>query len=125
MEKSLYERIGGAVAIKATVVKLYDKILSDDLLAPFFENVQMETLRRSQIGFITMAFGGNHQYTGGQLRQAHQPLVAKGLTDMHFNAVAGHLAASMKELGVSDDLIAEAMAIVSTTRSDVLNKPAT
>lgn len=124
MPKSLYDRIGGDAAVTATVIKLYDKILSDDLLAPFFEHTDVHTLRHSQIAFVTHAFGGPQQYNGKSLRAAHTASVARGLTDAHFDRVAKHLKTSMSELGVAPDLIAEAMAIVESTRADVLNRPA-
>lgn len=123
-DASLYERIGGKNAVKATVVRLYEKILEDEKLIPFFEHIDMDTLRRSQSAFIVMAFGGPHQYTGKDLRTAHAPMVAQGLSDVHFDAVATHLAEAMRELGVKEELIQEALAIVSTTRNDVLNKVA-
>ncbi|TNE95658.1 MAG: group 1 truncated hemoglobin, partial [Deltaproteobacteria bacterium] len=42
--------------------------------------------------------------------------------DDHFNAVVENLGATLKELGVADELIAEAAAIAETTRNDVLGK---
>ena len=120
---SLYGRIGGREAVKAAVTKLYGKILTDSLLMPFFNPNNIEQLKRSQIAFITMAFGGGHNYTGEDLRKAHASLVInKGLSDEHFDAVAEHLKTSMQELNVPEDLISEAIAIVETTRADVLNK---
>lgn len=119
---SLYQRIGGHDAVVKTVARLYERILSDPLLIPFFENINVERLRHSQTAFVGMAFGGPREYSGANMRRAHAALVAKGLSDQHFDAVAGHLAGAMKELGVSEDLIAEALAIVETTRSDVLNR---
>jgi len=47
-------------------------------------------------------------------------LVAKGLNESHFNAVAGHLQATLEELNVPADLIAEVMAIAGSTKDDVL-----
>lgn len=122
MNKSLYERIGGENAVRATVVKLYDKILSDDELAPFFENIDIDALRRSQSAFVTYAFGGPNHYTGNTMRSAHKNAVKDGLNDRHFDLVAGHLQSAIQELGVAVGLIAEAMAIVGSTRNDVLNK---
>lgn len=106
----------------STVVRMYDKILKDELLIPFFENVDVETLRRSQVAFVGMAFGGPVQYSGENLRTAHKPLITRGLNDVHFDRVAHHLKSSMIELGVAPDLIAQAMAILETTRADVLNR---
>lgn len=122
MIQSLYERIGGESAVSATVMKLYDKILDDELLAPFFENSDVDVLRRSQHAFVTYAFGGPNHYQGRNLRSAHKDAVSQGLTDAHFDAVAKHLQTAMQELNVPETLIAEAMAIVGSTRADVLNR---
>ena len=122
MGKSLYERIGGDKAVQATVIKMYDKVLDDALLAPFFEDIDVDALRRSQMAFVTVAFGGPNHYTGKNMRSAHQNAVNKGLSDAHFDRVAAHLKAAMEELSVPADLIAEALTIVSGTRDDVLNR---
>lgn len=119
---SLYERIGGEAAVQATVDKLYEKILADRLLSPFFEHIDMKRLRNSQTAFVTFAFGGPNHYSGRGMRNAHAKAVESGLSDAHFDAVAGHLTAAMAELGVSRPLIDEAIAIVATTRDDVLNR---
>lgn len=120
MTKTLFERIGGNAAVKATVVKMYDKILDDAELAPFFENIDVEKLRLSQSAFVTYAFGGPNHYTGKNLRQAHAGAVSQGLEDRHFDRVALHLKSAMQELNVPADLIDEALAIVGSTRKDVL-----
>jgi hemoglobin len=122
MNESLFKKIGGEGAVTATVVKMYEKILSDPELAPFFENTNVEALRHSQSAFVTFAFGGPNNYTGKSMRHAHERSVKHGLNDKHFDLVAGHLKAAMQELNVPENLIAEALAIVETTRSDVLNK---
>lgn len=123
MEKSLYERIGGEGAVKATVLKMYDKILDDEELAPFFEDINVEQLRLSQSAFVTYAFGGPNHYSGKSLRAAHKSAVAQGLSDRHFDRVAAHLKSAMEELNVPAALIGEALAIVGSTRDDVLGRP--
>jgi hemoglobin len=69
-----------------------------------------------------MAFGGPHNYTGLDMRRAHAHLVQQGLNDSHFDAVMEHLGATMKELNVPDELIAQAAAIAEGTRNDVLGR---
>jgi hemoglobin len=69
-----------------------------------------------------MAFGGPNNYSGKDLREGHAHLVEDGLNDSHFDAVAGHLAATLGELNVADELIDEVMAIAGSTRGDVLGK---
>jgi len=122
MHKTLYERIGGDAAVSATVIKMYDKILDDQELAPFFDHVDVETLRHSQSAFVTYAFGGPNHYTGKSLRSAHAGAVSQGLNNHHFDLVATHLKSAMQELNVPADLIDEAMGIVSATRPDVLGQ---
>ncbi len=121
MVQSLYERIGGETAVQATVDKMYEKILADSVLAPFFAHTDMTRQRLSQAAFVTYAFGGPNHYTGKGLRNAHRKAVENGLSNKHFDLVAGHLKSAMEELGVNDGLIAEALAIVGGTRADVLN----
>jgi signal transduction histidine kinase/CheY-like chemotaxis protein/truncated hemoglobin YjbI len=120
--KSLFERIGGIKIINAAVARLYEKILTDELLLSFFQNTNIGELKRMQTAFVTMAFGEKQEYTGRQLRTAHASLVERGLNDEHFNALVKHLAAVMWSLGVSQDLIGEGVAIVEKYRSDVLGK---
>ncbi len=122
MNKSLYDRIGGEKAVKTTVLKMYDKILDDPELAGFFEHIDVEKLRLSQSAFVTYAFGGSTHYTGKSLRNAHADAVSKGLSHRHFDLVAAHLKSAMQELHVPHDLIEEALAIVGSTRSDVLGE---
>ena len=122
MSESLFERIGGEGAVGAAVAKLYQKVLDDKLLAPYFDDIDIERLRRSQSAFVMMAFGGPNNYTGQNLRRAHARLVENGLSDIHFDAVAMHLKAAMEELNVAQELIIEALEIVETTRDDVLNR---
>jgi hemoglobin len=121
MTDSLYERIGGEKALMAAVDIFYTRVLADELTRPFFEALDMEAQIRKQVAFMTWAFGGPAEYKGRDLRSAHAGLVKdKGLGDAHFDAVAGHLKATLVELGVADELIGEALAIVGSTRADVL-----
>jgi hemoglobin len=120
--QSLYERLGGKEAVQAAVTKFYSRLLNDPLLSPFFDPDRIDILKRSQMAFMTMAFGGPHTYTGKHLREAHAPLLKKGLADKHFDMVAWHLSEVLRELGVDEKLIEETLAVVETTRKDVLSK---
>jgi hemoglobin len=120
--KSLYERLGGEAAVNAAVDIFYRKVLADDRINMFFEGVDMDNQAAKQKAFLTMAFGGPHNYTGEDMRKGHAHLVEKGLNDSHFDAVMENIAATLKELNVPDDLIAEAAAIAESTRNDVLGK---
>ncbi len=119
---TLYEKIGGEVAVNAAVDIFYRKVLQDNRIKHFFEGVDMDKQAAKQKAFLAMAFGGPYKYTGADMRKGHAHLVAKGLNDSHFDAVMENLGATLKELNVPADLIAQAAAIAESTRKDVLGK---
>ncbi len=115
---SVYESIGGAAAVDAAVDIFYRKVLSDELISDFFDTVDMDGMRAKQKSFLTMAFGGPNEYTGADMRTAHKHM---NLTEDHFNAVAGHLVATLEELSVPQEYIDEIVAIALSVKDDVLN----
>jgi hemoglobin len=119
---TLFEQLGGQPAVEAAVDIFYRKVLSDDRVSRFFEDVDMDRQRAKQKAFLTMAFGGPHNYTGTDMRTGHARLVAMGLNDSHFDAVIELLGGTLSELGVKDDLIGQVAAIAETTRKDVLGR---
>jgi len=122
MGNNLYEKIGGEAAVNAAVDIFYRKVLADDRINDFFDGVDMEQQAAKQKGFLTFAFGGPNNYTGKDMRDGHAHLVARGLNDSHFDAVMENLGATLKELKVPDDLIAQAAAIAESVRNDVLGR---
>lgn len=119
---SLYEQLGGAAAVDAAVDIFYRKVLKDDRINRFFTGVDMGRQAAKQKAFLTLAFGGPNNYTGLDMRNGHARLVAQGLNDSHFDAVVENLGATLKELNVPDNLIAQVAAIAETTRNDVLGR---
>lgn len=116
---NLYERIGGEPAVDAAVDLFYRKVLSDDRISHFFDTVDMDRQRAKQKAFLTFAFGGPNSYSGLDMRKAHSHLK---LTEADFNAVMENLGATLKELNVPDADIAEAAAIATSVKNDVLNR---
>lgn len=120
---TLFERIGGDVAVNAAVERFYEIVLADDRIRHFFVGVDMPKQIGHQKAFLKYAFGGLPNYPGRSLRQGHQRLVSEmGLSDQHFDAVLDDLGSTLRELGVSVELIEEVLATAETTRSDVLNR---
>lgn len=119
---SLYNDIGGEAAVNAAVDIFYRKVLKDDRIKHFFDGVDMAKQAAKQKAFLTLAFGGPNSYSGADMRKGHAHLVAKGLNDSHFDAVMENLGATLTELKVPANLIAQAAAIAESTRNDVLGK---
>jgi methyl-accepting chemotaxis protein len=121
-KKTLFEKIGGKAAVDAAVDLFYEKVIADPKLKPFFEGVDMKRQRNKQRAFLTYAFGGAPNYSGKNMRDAHKPLVDKGMNSTHFDAVMQHLGSTLKELNVPNDLIQEAAQIALSVKDDVLNR---
>ncbi len=118
-EASLFERIGGTAAVDAAVDIFYRKVLVDPRISHFFDTVDMERQHAKQKAFLTYAFGGPNGYSGKDMRAGHAHLK---LTEAHFDAVVENLAATLRELDVPQELIAEVARIAGGTRNDVLNR---
>jgi hemoglobin len=122
---TLLERIGGEDAVKAVINAFYDKVFTDPFLLPFFANTDFAKQRVRQTQFIVKLMGGKASNANEYMRNAHRKFVQEmGLNDTHFDAVAGHLVATMTEFKVPAELIAEAGAALESLRDDVLDRPA-
>lgn len=119
---SLFQKLGGAPAVDAAVDLFYRKVLADPRINYFFFDVDLGQQAAKQKAFLTMAFGGPHHYTGLDLRQGHARLVQMGLNDRHFDLVLEHLAGTLRELGVAEDLVEQVNQIAESTRADVLGR---
>ena len=119
---TLFERLGGEDAVNAAVDIFYRKVLADERVNYFFDGVDMEKQMQKQKSFLTMVFGGPHNYTGKNMRDGHKHLIEKGLNDTHVDIIIEHLGGTLKELGAKDEDIAEVAAIANSARNDVLDR---
>lgn len=119
-EASLYQKLGGKGAIDAAVDAFYVKVLADDRVKDFFADVSMDKQRRKQKEFLSAALGRPLPWTGKDMRKAHSGM---GLTEAHFNAIAENLVNTLKDLKISQELIDQVIAVVATTKDDVLGLP--
>jgi hemoglobin len=120
---SLYEKLGGAPAVTAAAELFYRKVLVDERIAHFFDDIDMDRQVAKQAAFLSMVLGGPSAYSGKDMRTAHASLVARGLTDQHFDAVMEHLAATLRELGVDEEDVAAVADVAEGVRPDVLGRP--
>lgn len=119
---TLYKQLGGEAAVDAAVDSFYRKVLADARVSRFFDGVDMDRQAAKQKAFLTMAFGGPHNYSGADMRRGHAHLIARGLNDSHFDAVVELLGQTLAELNVAPALIAQVAAIAESTRNDVLGR---
>jgi hemoglobin len=121
MPSTIYDGIGGKAAVAATVDALYDRILGDPLLAPYFRGVAMPRQKAHMRAFVAAALGGPAVYAGRDMAQAHRHL---HITDAAFDAVVGHLVAALRSLRVPEEDITEIGAALAPLRCQVVQAAA-
>jgi hemoglobin len=116
-ETSLYDAIGGRASLVAAVDVFYRRVLADPELGPFFPGGVGDRHRAYLITFLGEALGGPSRYRGRDIATAHRGL---RIGDSHFDRVAGHLDATLGELGVPRHLTDRIVGIAAGLRSAVV-----
>lgn len=119
MSRTIYREMGGRETVEAVVDDFYDRVLSDERLAPFFEDTSMEELRSHQVQFISSVAGGPVEYSGDEMRDAHAHLDIGG---KDFEAVATHLERALRSNGVDDDSVEAIMREVAALKPPVVGQ---
>jgi hemoglobin len=120
---SLFERLGGDSALMAVVASLYERLLADELTRPFFAPLDIHAQTQKQLAFLSWALDGPVEYRGRDLASAHGKLVEeRGLSDIHFERVAFHLAEALRELDVRPEVTTEVLQRVESYRDKVLGR---
>ncbi|SFS37640.1 group I truncated hemoglobin [Halostagnicola kamekurae] len=99
-ERTLYERLGGEDAIAAVVDEFYDRVMADELVAGYFDDVDMQKQRAHQAQFISSVAGGPVEYSGGEMAAVHDDM---GITPPEFQAIATHLDDALRTFDVDED----------------------
>jgi hemoglobin len=104
--------------LAAAVDVFYGKVVADDKLADFFKGITIETLKEHQRKFLRMAFTTIPKSINVEefMYDKHKRLFLEGLSEAHFDLVAGHFVATLEQLGVPEDQIKEATDIVLPLR---------
>lgn len=117
-----FEHLGGDAGIERLVTSLYQRILSDDRLAPFFDGVDMNLQRRKFRTFLHTVSGGPQSRTSIELRSAHSRAVDDGLEDLHVDLFAGHFRNALEDAGVPTHVVDNLMERIVRSRDDVLGR---
>lgn len=115
--KSLYQRLGERNGIRTVVDEFYERVLADEQLQAFFEDVDMAEQRAHQTRFLVTATGGPDLYDGDDMAAAHDHL-AVGHED--FGRIAVHLADALREFDVSNEDVEAVVAEVESFRRPIV-----
>ena len=135
-EATLYERLGGSRGITAVVDDMTARVIADprvnferkdvrrsvllrkyDAWEPTPQNVAR--FKQHMVEFLTLAAGGPAKYTGRELRTVHDDML---ITNAEFDAMVGDVKASMEKQGINAREQKEVLAIVETTRKQIVEK---
>lgn len=125
VEKPLWDRLGGQKAVEAVV---HDFVLAaaPDPKVNFFRNgkykLDAEGVKKLEAGLVDMISqftGGGGTYKGKSMKDAHKGMA---ITEEEFGALAGHLVATLKKYKVPQPEIDELVAIVASTKADIVEK---
>ncbi|WP_306215879.1 group I truncated hemoglobin [Actinoplanes sp. RD1] len=117
MDGTLYSRIGGATAVTTAVDALYRAVLGDPRLAGFFAEVDLDGLKRHMGALLSQTLGGPADYTGRELRAAHDGLHI-GADD--YALVGAYLIGVLAALQAGDDVLREVRGILGAVEADVV-----
>ncbi len=94
MARSIFDRYGGFAFLSRVVMAFYDKVLDSDLLAPYFEDVDMRRLIDHQTKFIAFLMGGPASYANEHLAQVHARL---GIDRAAFDAMIATMRETLED----------------------------
>jgi methyl-accepting chemotaxis protein len=114
---SIFERLGGAAAIRGAVDQLYVRIVDDAILRPFFEGADLKHLKEQQCAFFSQLLGGPGRYSGRSMRDVHASMK---IEPRHFERMAKHLAATFKAMNVPDSVAQEVLSAVAPLAEDIV-----
>ncbi|MBY0457389.1 MAG: group 1 truncated hemoglobin [Gemmataceae bacterium] len=124
--KKLWDRLGGEKAVKAVV---HDLLLAaaEDKKVNFTRDGKypldpkgIERLEKLLVEMVSEATGGPYKYSGKSMKEAHKGM---GITDAEFDALAGHLVATLKKFKVDPADAEELVKAIAATRGDIVEKP--
>jgi hemoglobin len=118
---ALYDEVGGAAGIKTAVAVLYQRLLDDPELAPWFADVDLTRLRAHQRAFLTAALGGPDLFTGREMADAH---AGRKVTDRAFDQLLSHLAVTLRDLGVAPSAVARVCRRLEGVREPIVDRGA-
>lgn len=119
---SLYDELGGAEALAAALDRFYEKVMADPKVNVFFEGMNVEQIKNKQKKFWAIALGGEAEYDGRNLNEAHQYPREMGLTEELFHRFVGHFRSTLEEFEVPEEKIEKVISVTDKHMNEVLNR---
>jgi hemoglobin len=138
-KRSLYDRLGGQAGLSAIVDDFVDRAMADPrvnwdrsgveqggLSVHMDRSMQwdanpdnVKAVKLHIVQFLSVASGGPSLYQGREMRDAHKNL---HISNAEFDASVGDLKATLDKMQVANKEQKELLAIIETTRSEIVEE---
>jgi hemoglobin len=119
---TLYARLGGYDALAAVTDDFLARLLGDEKMAPYFENVDekgKQRIRQMIVDQLCAATGGPCVYVGADMPTAHKDL---HISETAFGVAAQYLGETLDKFKVPAKEKDEVIAIVASTKGEIVGK---
>lgn len=117
MKKSLFEKYGGFSVVSRIVMDLYNRVLDDDDVGPFFDDVDMSRIIDHQTKFVSSLMGGPASYTDEQITLMHARL---DIGTLHFDQLKILLSQTLDDHDVTPEDVEEIVSAFEVRRGLVV-----
>jgi len=118
MNKTLYERLGGAKGIATIVDDLVARHLVNPALKTRFENIKdLEHAKQMAREFFSAGAGGPVTYTGKDMRTAHKGM---NISEQEYLAAMDDVMGAVGAKGADDDTKKDVLAILYSLKGEII-----
>ncbi|MGV3620548.1 MAG: group I truncated hemoglobin [Archangium sp.] len=117
--KPLFERLGGKPAIEAVIDDFLGRVGADERINSGFAVGHLPRLRQRLIELVCAATGGPCTYSGRDMTTAHAGMK---ITNEQFDALVGHLVATLDKFKVPDREKGELLGLLGPMRSQIVEE---
>lgn len=114
METSIFDKYGGFSTVSRIVLRLYDRLLEDDDIGPFFDDVDLPRLIDHQTKFVSSLMGGPASFSDDHLVRAHARF---DIRDAHFDRLEALVVETLEEFSLETTDIETVVAAFEARRS--------
>jgi hemoglobin len=116
---SLYDRLGGGVAIHSIMDEFLDIVAADVRINKFFVDADLSVVRNGLANLVGQATGGPEHYTGKDKKTVHAGM---GIGSADFDALVQDLGKALDAHDVRKREKAELLALLEGMKGDIVEK---
>ena len=118
-KKSLFERLGGKPAVEAVVDDFLGRVAKDEKINYGFAVGHLPRTRQRLIELVCAGTGGPCVYSGRDMKSAHAGM---RITGAQWDALVGHLVATLEKFKVPAQEKGELLAILGPMRGVIVEE---